>query len=78
MTLPKTSEAVIDRTCGHGICEHRGTYVVKARCTNCAWEGRLRTTKGHQAYEMASRAECPRCGCRAIKTGAFVEESEDE
>jgi predicted Zn-ribbon and HTH transcriptional regulator len=67
---------IIDRTCRHGICEHRGQYVVEARCTNCGWDGRLRTTMGHEAWKMANRAECPRCGCRSIKAGAFVESTE--
>lgn len=72
MELGQGVRAVIDRTCGHDACEHEGRYYVHARCTNCKWEGEMRITKGHEAWRAATRAECPRCGCRSVSTGDWL------
>lgn len=68
------SQAYIDRRCSHGTCEGKRHYVVKAWCTNCAWNGRVWITMGHTKSDRCAQAECPRCGCRSIQGGEFVDD----
>jgi hypothetical protein len=64
----------IDRRCKHSDrCERKRHYVVMARCQNCAWEGYMWVTEGHTKLDAARRAECPRCECRDIKPGKYVD-----
>lgn len=68
--MPENS---IDARCGHSSCAGKNHYVVMGRCTNCAWEGYVWITNGHEAVDIHRRAECPRCKCRSIRAGEFVE-----
>jgi len=43
------------------------------RCVNCAWEGYVWVTNGHTKMDGCNGAECPRCKCRTIQAGEFVE-----
>lgn len=66
-------DAYVDRRCNHGTCESKNHYVVNGRCSNCAWEGYIWITLGHTVVDRCARAECPRCKCRTIRGGAYVE-----
>ena len=37
------------------------TYVVKASCNNCGWEGKRHITRG-MPVETLKREQCPACG----------------
>ena len=63
----------IDRRCSHATCEHKGHYVVMGRCRNCAWEGYLWITRGHTKRDGSHQATCPRCECREIQAGEYVD-----
>ena len=65
----------IDRSCGDSFCKDKGTYRTIANCTNCGWGGYMVVTKGHEAYRAAMQARCPRCDCRSVQTGAYVEDA---
>lgn len=68
-----TNVGYIDARCTFSRCGHKTHYVVMGRCTNCAWEGYVWVSSGHEKVDVCGRAECPRCECRTIKAGEFVE-----
>lgn len=63
----------IDARCNHGTCASRNHHVMAARCDNCGWDGLILITNGHVKSDVERSAECPRCVCRTVKVGEFVE-----
>lgn len=55
-----TEEDVVKQLCGHSNCDSKGTYTVKALCTNCDWSGTIELTRGR---EFSNSRSCPGCGC---------------
>ncbi len=51
----------VDRTCSMESCKEKGTYTLKATCSNCGHEFYVKYTKGHE--HDGSRAPCPACEC---------------
>lgn len=68
-----TPAAYIDRRCNDTMCERKGHYVVQGRCSNCGWEGYVWITLGHDKVDRCIQAECPRCECRKIRPGEYVD-----
>ena len=63
----------IDARCRHSNCEGKRHYVVMGRCSNCGWEGYVWVTNGHTKADVWRTAKCPRCECKTILPGEFVE-----
>lgn len=63
----------IDARCGHRNCAHKNHYVMAAHCDNCGWDGLLLITNGHETRDVARSAACPRCECKSVRAGEFVE-----
>ena len=62
----KRGPQVINNKCFMGECRGKKSYVQDAHCMNCAWQGKVRTTMGHDT--IGSRFTCPRCGCDKVET----------
>jgi predicted RNA-binding Zn ribbon-like protein len=60
MTKEMNAEEIIRDFCPHSSCAGKGTYTVKAVCTNCDWKGTVELIKGH---EFSRWRACPNCGC---------------
>lgn len=54
------SEELLKHLCSDSYCKSKGTYTVKAVCTNCDWKGSIELTKGH---EFSRSINCPNCAC---------------
>lgn len=57
---PLSNDQLLQQLCSDSACKSKGTYTVKAACTNCDWKGTVELTKGH---EFSRWINCPNCGC---------------
>lgn len=63
---------ILDLTCGHGSCEHAGSYTLPGHCNNCAHTFTLKITKGHEAPGAWLGARCPNCGCSRVQASLLA------
>lgn len=64
MTEQVPSDELLKRLCGDSSCKDKGTYLVKAVCTNCDWSGNIELTRGHEFLSYCT--SCPGCGCARL------------
>lgn len=67
-----SERTVLDAQCSVCKRDGKGTYETTFKCTNCALEGVMVHSLTH---EKSYDEECPRCGCRKARAGAYIVEA---